>query len=120
MIVRVSDGYPTRKMTLTPCGYQLWSKAELLLAEREFLFAGGSKENSQDMTGRVRVTLPLLFENQDIVRHLIRSLEHYPDLTIERLPADAHLNIIGEQTDIGIRKGTIPDNRFIVNNQQKR
>ncbi|HBQ2313955.1 LysR family transcriptional regulator [Klebsiella variicola subsp. variicola] len=104
----------TRQMTLTPFGQQLWPKAELLLSESESLFAGGRKQNSQDMTGRVRVTLPPLFENQDIVRHLLRSLEPYPDLTIEWLPADAHLNIIDEQIDIGIRIGAIPDNRFIV------
>ncbi|WP_047626686.1 LysR family transcriptional regulator [Enterobacter sp. ZOR0014] len=104
----------TRQMTLTPFGQQLWPKAELLLAESESLFTSGKKHNSQDMTGRVRVTLPPLFENQDIVRHLLRSLGPYPDLTIEWLPTDAHLNIIDEQIDIGIRIGTIPDNRFIV------
>ncbi|HCT7896343.1 TPA: hypothetical protein OT849_000287 [Enterobacter cloacae] len=114
MIVRVSDGYPTRQMTLTPCGHQLWSKAELLLSESESLFAVGSKENSQDMTGRVRVTLPPLFENLDIVGHLLRSLEPYPDLTIEWLPADMHLKVIYEKINIWIRKGAIPDNRFIV------
>jgi len=59
-------------------------------------------------------TLPPLFENQDIVRHLLRSLMPYPELAIEWLPVDAHLNIIDEQIDIGIRIGTIPDNRFIV------
>ncbi|MBS0846995.1 LysR family transcriptional regulator [Citrobacter sp. JGM124] len=104
----------TRQMTLTPFGQQLWPKAEALLAESESLFAQGKNKDSQDMTGRVRVTLPPLFENQEIVRHLLQRLEPYPELAIEWLPVDAHLNIIDEQIDIGIRIGTIPDNRFIV------
>lgn len=104
----------TRQMTLTPFGQQFWPKAELLLSESEALFDGAKTENSQDMTGRVRITLPPLFENQNIVLQLLRSLEQYPELTIEWLPVDAHLNIIDEQIDIGIRIGSIPDNRFIV------
>ncbi len=104
----------TRQMTLTNFGQQLWPKAELLIAESEMLFARGKNQNSQDMTGRVRVTLPPLLENQDIVRYLLQSLEPYPDLTIEWLPVDAHMSIIDEQIDIGIRIGAIPDNRFIV------
>ncbi|WP_039056005.1 LysR family transcriptional regulator [Enterobacter sp. Bisph1] len=104
----------TRQMTLTPFGQQLWPKAEKLLAESETLFNADRTQNSRDMTGRVRVTLPPLFENQDIVHHLLRTLSPYPDLTIEWLPTDAHLNIIDEQIDIGIRVGSVPDNRFIV------
>lgn len=104
----------TRQMTLTPFGQQLWPKAELLLAESESLFSGRPHKNNQDMTGRVRITLPPLFENKEIIRRLLQMLESYPELAIEWLPVDAHLNIIDEQIDIGIRIGTIPDNRFIV------
>lgn len=104
----------TRQMTLTPSGEQLWPKAERLLAESEAIFSVDKKKNSHDMTGRVRISLPPLFENQDILRNLLQSLEPYPELSIEWLPTDAHMNIINEQIDIAVRIGEIPDNRFIV------
>jgi len=104
----------TRQMTLTPFGQRFWPKAEALLADSESLFAEGKSDHSRDLSGNVRITLPPLFENQDILRRLLRNLEDYPQLTIEWLPTDAHLNIIDDQIDIGIRIGTVPDNRFIV------
>ncbi|XUA21246.1 LysR family transcriptional regulator [Citrobacter sp. OP27] len=104
----------TRQMKLTPFGQQFWPKAEILLAESEALFTGHQSHKLQDMSGSVRITLPPLFENQDIFRRLLRELQNYPHLNIEWLPTDAHLNIIDEQIDIGIRIGAVPDNRFIV------
>lgn len=104
----------TRQMKLTPFGQQFWPRAETLLADSEALFAEGKNQNFHEISGSVRITLPPLFENHDILRRLLHSLIDYPQLNIEWLPTDAHLNIIDEQIDIGIRIGTVPDNRFIV------
>lgn len=104
----------TRQMKLTPFGQQFWPKAGMLLAESENLFSEHKSQKLQDMSGSVRITLPPLFENQEILRRLLRQLLDYPHLSIEWLPTDMHLNIIDEQVDIGIRIGTVPDNRFIV------
>ncbi|ADU72928.1 LysR family transcriptional regulator [Pantoea sp. At-9b] len=104
----------TRQMKLTPFGQLFWPKAEALLVDSDMLFAEGNKHNSHEISGNVRITLPPLFENHDILRRLLQSLLDYPQLSIEWLPTDAHLNIIDEQIDIGIRIGTVPDNRFIV------
>lgn len=104
----------TRQMKLTPFGQHFWPKAEALLADSDALFAEGNSLNPHEISGCVRITLPPLFENHDILRRLLQSLVDYPQLNIEWLPTDAHLNIIDEQIDIGIRIGTVPDNRFIV------
>ncbi|TDX20145.1 DNA-binding transcriptional LysR family regulator [Buttiauxella sp. BIGb0552] len=104
----------TRQMRLTPFGQRFWPKAELLLSESEALFTAHQNHRLEDMSGSVRITLPPLFENQDILRRLFRHLMNYPQLNIEWLPSDVHLNIIDEQIDIGIRIGAVPDNRFIV------
>lgn len=104
----------TRQMKLTPFGQHFWPKAEALLADSDVLFAERNSLNPHEISGCVRITLPPLFENHDILRRLLQSLVDYPQLNIEWLPTDAHLNIIDEKIDIGIRIGTVPDNRFIV------
>lgn len=104
----------TRQIKLTPFGQQFWPKAELLLAESEALFAEGQRRNEQTMAGKVRITLPPLFENREILCQLLHQLMDYPEITIEWHNTGRHLNIIDEQIDIGIRIGTVPDNRYIV------
>lgn len=104
----------TRQMKLTPFGKAFWPKAEQLLADSNVLFSKSNRNHLQEMTGSIHITLPPLFENQDIIRRLLRNLTEYPDLRIEWYTSDAHLNVIDEQIDIGIRIGSIPDNRFIV------
>lgn len=106
----------TRQVKLTTFGQHFWPKAEALLANSDALFAEGNSHNPQEIAGSVRITLPPLFENHDILRRLLQNLVRYPQLNIEWLVTDAHLNIIDEQIDIGIRIGTVPDNRFIVKN----
>lgn len=104
----------TRQMKLTPFGLRFWPKAEALLANSESLFMEGRNHDDQSLSGTVRITLPPLFENNDILYRLLQDLVDYSQLTIEWLVTDAHLNITDEQIDIGIRIGTVPDNRFIV------
>lgn len=104
----------TRQMKLTAFGQRFWPKAEVLLAQSASLFAAGKSRDAQDFSGSVRITLPPLFENHALLGRLLSQLDNYPQLNIEWYPGDAHLNIIDEQIDIGIRIGTVPDNRFIV------
>lgn len=104
----------TRHMKLTPFGQQFLPRAERLLAQSDALFTDGKDTNPGNLSGTVRITLPPLLENQDIIRQLLHQLADYPRLNIEWRTTDAHLNIVEEQIDIGIRAGTVPDNRFIV------
>jgi len=104
----------TRQMKLTPFGQRFWPKAEALLANSESLFMEGRNHDDQSLSGTVRITLPPLFENNDILYRLLQGLADHSQLAIEWLVTDAHLNITDEQIDIGIRIGTVPDNRFIV------
>lgn len=104
----------TRQMKLTPFGQQFWPKAERLLAESEALFSEVKRHNPQEIAGKVRITLPPLFENREIIRQLLHGLAGYPEISIEWHNTGRHLNIIDEQIDMGIRIGTVPDNRYIV------
>ncbi len=85
-----------------------------LMPQSESLFTEHKNHQGQELSGSVRLTLPTLFENQEILQRLLKHLRDYPHLNIEWLPTGTHLNIIDEQIDIGIRIGTVPDNRFIV------
>lgn len=104
----------TRQIRLTPFGQQFWPKAEQLLAESEALFTDSKPRNSQQMAGKVRITLPPLFENRDIICQLLHRLADHPEIALEWHNTGRHLNIIDEQIDIGIRIGSVPDNRYIV------
>jgi len=82
-----------------------------LMPQSESLFTEHKNHQGQELSGSVRLTLPTLFENQEILQRLLKHLRDYPHLNIEWLPTGTHLNIIDEQIDIGIRIGTVPDTR---------
>lgn len=78
-----------------------------LMPQSESLFTEHKNHQVQELSGSVRITLPPLFENQEILRRLLKHLRDYPHLNIEWLPTGTDLNIIDEQIDIGIRIGTV-------------
>ena len=92
----------TRNIKLTEFGEQLLPKATQYLAEGEQLFA---KHNVKEkaMQGVVRITLPPMPYNDEILFELLTALEPYPDIAIDWRVGIDKLKSVDDQIDIGLR-----------------
>lgn len=102
----------TRSMALTPFGAQFRVQAQRLLEESERLFSRAA-QHEREMSGVVRITLPRLPDNDDILTALLCEIRPYPDLVIDWRVDANKLNLVEEQIDIGLRISVQPDRRYI-------
>ena len=102
----------SRNYQLTPFGQEFFQKAEKFLQDADKLFL--KKNNKDDLSGTVRITLPRLPFNCEIIQRLFLRLEKYPDIAIDWIIDQRHLNWTEYQIDIGIRVGKISNDNFIV------
>lgn len=92
----------TRNIKLTEFGEQFLPKATQYLAEGDKLFAS-NKISDKAMQGVVRITLPPMPQNDEILFELLTALEPYPDLIIDWQVGIDKLKSVEDQIDIGLR-----------------
>lgn len=92
----------TRNIKLTEFGEQFLPKAMQYLADGDKLFAS-TKLNDKAMQGVVRITLPPMPYNHDILFELLTALEPYPDIVIDWQVGVEKLKAVDDQVDIGLR-----------------
>jgi len=102
----------TRSMKLTSFGSQFQSQAQQLLEDSERLFSRAA-QHEREMTGIVRITLPRLPDNDEILTELLTVVSPFPDLTIDWRVDPTRLNLVEEQIDMGLRISVQPDRRYI-------
>lgn len=103
----------TRKLTLTEAGrIYLARTTEALqgLEQAESMAA----ELQLRPTGTLRVTLPGGFGTQFVLGALADFAGLYPDLKLELVFLDRQVDMIGEGYDVGIRAGSLGDDRLIA------
>ncbi|WGE31680.1 LysR family transcriptional regulator [Actinobacillus genomosp. 2] len=103
----------TRNIVLTNFGEEFLLHAKHLLDDSEKLFNLGKKQQDE-MAGIVRITLPKLRDQDEILFELLKALEPYPDLVIDWRVDTARLDNVKHRIDIGIRASREPDPNFIV------
>lgn len=103
----------TRNIKLTEFGTQFLPQAQQFLKEEERLFAS-SKPSQKVMQGLVRITLPPLPYNEQLLRQLLAALEPYPDIIIDWHVSIDKLKLIDDQIDIGIRICLEPELNWIA------
>ncbi len=64
--------------------------------------------------GRLRVTLPTAFGVTYLTQPLAEFKARYPDLVIEAVFSDRHVDILEEGFDLAIRAGDLPDTSLIA------
>ena len=92
----------TRNIKLTEFGEQFLPKATQYLAEGEQLFAKNNVKEKA-MQGVVRITLPPMPYNDEILFELLTALEPYPDIAIDWRVGIDKLKSVDDQIDIGLR-----------------
>ncbi|OOR89458.1 hypothetical protein B0181_07225 [Moraxella caviae] len=104
----------TRQVKLTDFGRQFLPKAQKLLADSEALFVPSRSHLADEMAGVVRLTIPDLPNEKAVLQALGERLKAYPDLVLDLRKDTVRLNVVEHQIDLGVRIGTVQDNRFIV------
>ncbi|OOF58063.1 LysR family transcriptional regulator [Rodentibacter myodis] len=103
----------TRNIKLTEFGEQFLPKAAQYLAEGDRLFAS-SKLNDKAMQGVVRITLPPMPYNDEILFELLTALSPYPDIVIDWQVGIDKLKTVEDQVDIGLRICLEPEPDWIA------
>ncbi|KAE9528986.1 LysR family transcriptional regulator [Testudinibacter aquarius] len=102
----------TRQIVLSDFGRQFLPKAQGLLDESEQLFQ--SQGNDDEMHGVVRIAMPILPFNDEILGELLSALEPYPHITLDWQVGGKRLNVVEKQIDVGIRIGFAADSNLIA------
>lgn len=105
----------TRKVQLTHDGQIYFDRCKDLLSdvdEVETLF----QKNPAQITGRIRVDMPLGIAKRVIIPNLKAFIQKYPAITIELGSTDRRVDVVLEGFDCVIRVGTLTESGLIARN----
>lgn len=103
----------TRSLSLTEAGVLFH---EHCLRALEEIRAGEAllESGKWQVSGRLRVSIPVLFGHLCIAPILIELAEQYPGLTLEMSFSDRMVDLVEEGFDLAIRNGALPDSSDLV------
>ena len=98
----------TRRVRLTPEGEQLVEKAQVII-EKFDAIESGHFEESDNMTGLVRVTAPVVYGAYRIAPIISEFMEQNPSVSVRLSLSDRKTDMIEEGFDLAIRIGKHTD-----------
>ncbi|MEO6216616.1 MAG: LysR family transcriptional regulator [Sphingomonas sp.] len=104
----------TRKVTLTEAGKAYLERVlplvrDLSSADREAASFGKGTPR-----GHLRISIPTSFGRLWLSPLLAEFLADHPEITIEAECSNRYVDVIGEEFDVAIRLGVLPDSRLIA------
>ncbi len=103
----------TRSQALTEAGQSYYERCVRALAE---LDAGAACIGSgrSEPTGRLRISVPVLFGRQFVAPLMMDLAQQYPQLTIDISFNDRVVDLLDEGFDLGLRVGPLPDSASLA------
>ena len=98
----------TRRQNLTDDGHAYYERCVRALQELEAAEDALVSRQSAP-TGRLRISVPVLFGRHCVAPVLVRLGARYPELTIEVSFSDRVVDMVEEGFDLSVRVGTLPD-----------
>ncbi len=98
----------TRKLSLTPDGERLLESARTMIEAAETGMQVMSGQ-SNELSGRVRITVPALFSESALMDQLTEFCIHHPRVELSLDLSETRRNIIADGFDIAIRAGIMED-----------
>lgn len=103
----------TRKLSLTDFGLNLLEHARALAAEldnaRDF-----AQHRQARPSGRLKVSVPGDLSRVVLPQVLASFVEKYPDITLEIDTSPRRVDLIGENYDLALRIGSLPDDSLLA------
>lgn len=103
----------TRRLTLTDFGQGLLEHANRL-AEEVDAAAALAEHRQSEPSGRLRVSMPADFAGMVLADMLVDFVERYPAVTLDLDLSPRRVDLIGENFDLAIRMGDLPDDATLV------
>jgi len=103
----------TRQVSLTDAGTEYLGRCDRILAdvqELEDTLADGRR----CPRGRLRVSAGVSFAQEQLNQFMPSFLAEYPDLDVELLLTDRHIDLVGEGVDAALRIGRLSDSSLIA------
>ena len=101
----------TRSLVPTEAGQIFYERAKRTIEEAHeaVLAARGS---AYGLSGRLRVSTSVCFGRLHVIPNLSTFLDEHPDLEIELVLDDRHLDLVNEGIDVSLRMGAMPDSNM--------
>ena len=101
----------TRSLVPTEAGRIFYERAKRTIEEAHeaVLAARGS---AHGLSGKLRVSTSVCFGRLHIIPNLSSFLAEHPDLDIEFVLDDRHLDLVNEGIDVSLRMGAMPDSNM--------
>ena len=106
----------TRKLTVTDLGADMLDHARSVLLEVEAVLALAQHRQAEP-GGRLRVSMPNDIANVILGPMLARFMISYPAITLEVDLSPRRVDLIGENFDVAIRMGNLPDDATLAARQ---
>jgi DNA-binding transcriptional LysR family regulator len=103
----------TRNVSLTDDGNIFYERASKWIAELEEMQSSLSPVDA-DLTGSIRIEMPVTYGRVLFMPHLARFLELHPRLTVEVRMSDLYADLVAEGIDLAIRIGELPDSDLVA------
>jgi DNA-binding transcriptional LysR family regulator len=101
----------TRSVAPTEAGRLFYERAKRTIEEAEeaVLAARGS---ARGLSGKLRVSTSVCFGKLHVIPRLSEFLAEHPDLEIELVLDDRHVDLVNEGIDVAMRVGPMPDSNM--------
>jgi DNA-binding transcriptional LysR family regulator len=101
----------TRSLVPTEAGRIFYERAKRTIEEAHeaVLAARGS---ARGLSGKLRVSTSVCFGRLHVIPNLASFLAEHPDLDIEFVLDDRHLDLVNEGIDVSLRMGAMPDSNM--------
>jgi DNA-binding transcriptional LysR family regulator len=106
----------TRKLTVTDLGADMLEHARSVLLEVEAVSALAQHRQAEP-SGRLRISMPNDMANVILGPMLARFMISYPAITLEVDLSPRRVDLIGENFDVAIRMGKLPDDATLAARQ---
>ena len=101
----------TRQLRPTEAGQAFYERARRTLAEADEADTA-ARGLSKGLDGRLRVCAPITFARLHIVPRIGGFLDAHPDLSVDFVMDDRFIDLMGENIDVALRAGELPDSNM--------
>jgi len=103
----------TRQLRLTEVGRDVYERSLAIVQEVRTIQAS-AESTREEVSGNLRVVLPIAFNSASVASLCSEFLKTYPKVNLEIQFSDSEVDIIGEEFDIAVKFGPLPNSNLIA------
>lgn len=103
----------TRAVRVTDAGERFYEDARAIVGAWAKAQAQAQQQQAR-VTGRLRLSVPVVFGQRFITPNLARFVQTYPELELELLFSDRYIDLVGDGVDLALRVGQPIDSEHRV------